>query len=308
MKKISIIFIFCLFGIYAKSQEWAPVGAAWHYTEYFFMPVTVDEDYIRFESVKDTLYHGVMCRKITKYHNVSCTDRPMVEYMYSQNGKVYFWDEHFGMFQELYDFSPVVGNSWKILVASMSSAQVDTTTVKVDSANLAVISGLSLNRLFVTYDFRHQGAQPLIYQGTIIQDIGDLFFMFNYAPYWTYVCDGDMSGGLRCYQDASVGLYQTGIAPSCTYVHELSGIANKNGSLPIFTITPNPADRYIRVTTRLSGAIGYTISDMSGRVVMSGNLTQPVIETASLQPGFYQVAFYVQGVPVPEVNRLLISR
>ncbi len=43
--------------------------------------------------------------------------------------------------------------------------------------------------------------------------------MFNYAPAWSFVCDGNFSHGLRCYEDDTIGLYETGLADSCDYRH-----------------------------------------------------------------------------------------
>ncbi|MEI7662001.1 MAG: T9SS type A sorting domain-containing protein [Bacteroidota bacterium] len=306
MKKSIFFFTLFIIALSVRSQEWAPVGASWHYTEEFFMPVNIDQDYIKFESVGDTLYHGKLCRKITKRHNIACTDRPGVEYMYSENEKVWFWDPNFSTFQVLYDFSAVQGGSWVILVDDYVHADVDSLIVRVDSANMVVINGVQLKRLFVTYDFRNETSIPYTYPGVLIQRVGDLYFMLNYTPEYLFACDGNMSGGLRCYQDQVVGLYETGIADSCTYVHQMTGIKPVAGNHSGITFFPNPADETITIETSLPGAIEYGIADLSGRIVKAGLVKSSKIATGNLQPGIYHLYFSRDGVRLPESQKLVI--
>ena len=306
MKTLAIVFLLCVLSIYVKAQEWAPVGATWHYSEEFFMPVTIDKDYIKFESVKDTIYNGMLCRQIIKRHNITCTDRPMVEYMYSQNEKVWFWDPNFSTFQVLYDFSATPGNSWVILIGDLIHSDVDSLIVRVDSTDNVLINGVQLKKLYVTYDFRNETTVPFTYQGVIIESIGDLYFMFNYCPEYLFGCDGNFSTGLRCYEDAVTGLYETGIAPSCTYVHQFTGIRPEPAELSRIRIYPNPADKEITINTDIAGPIFFTIADLTGRTVKSGMVTGSAIETGNLKPGIYKMFFQQNGEPLPESKKLVI--
>lgn len=183
-----------------------------------------DEDYIKFESVKDTMVLGKNCRKITKRHKLVCNDRPLNEYMYSENDTVYFYDPNFNDFQVLYDFSANQFDSWTILVKDDPLRNVDTLTIIVDSTDVVSINGFDLKQLYVTYrfiyDFQNTGDIDTIhYQSSIIERIGDLQYMFNYAPAWSFTCDGNYTNGLRCYEDPVIGLYETGLAESCDYRH-----------------------------------------------------------------------------------------
>ena len=89
MKKFLLLKVLFFFALSGSAQDWAPIGAAWYYSEGFSFWNEYDEDYIKFESVKDTLVEGKNCRKITKLHKIVCNDRPSIEYMYSENGKVF---------------------------------------------------------------------------------------------------------------------------------------------------------------------------------------------------------------------------
>ena len=307
MKTFTLIFICCVLSLAAKSQEWAPVGATWHYTEEIFMPVTVDKDYIKFESVKDTMYNGKLCRQITKRHNVSCTDRPGVEYMYSEGEKVWFWDPNFNKFQVLYDFSAGAGDSWVILVNDTPHSDVDSLFVRVDSINTVTINSVQLKRLYVTYDFRNETIIPDTYKGVIFQSVGDMYFMFNYVPEYLFGCDGNFSGGLRCYDDAVIGHFESGIAPSCTFVHQLSGIGTVNVQSSRIRLYPNPADMNVTIESAIPGPVSFSFADVTGRIVKTGQVTGAAIGTCDLQPGIYQVFFSQHGLRLPEYKKLVIQ-
>ena len=173
MKKLTSIFVFIFLFQTCISQEWAPIGATWHYTEKFSFWNVYDEDYIKFESVKDTMVMGKNCRKITKRHKLVCNDRPKTEYMYQENGKVYFYDPHFSGFQILYDFSGNQFDSWTILVKDDPFRNVDTLNITVDSTDVVNVNGIDLKQLHVTYqfiyDFQNDGDIDTInYQSSII--------------------------------------------------------------------------------------------------------------------------------------------
>jgi hypothetical protein len=306
MRPFAFIFALSLLSLSVRSQEWAPVGATWHYTMNIFMPTVIDQDYIKFESAGDTLYNGKLCRKIIKYNNVSCTDRPAVEYMYSQHDTVWFWDPNFSAFQILYDFGAGPGDSWVILVAGQTPPDADSLIVRVDSTDRVVINGVSLKRLFVTYDFRNEMVIPDTYKGVIIQSAGDTYFMFDWGPEYLLACDGNFSGGLRCYQDGVIGLYETGIADSCTYVHYMTGIEPVNGETERIRIYPNPADDAITIESSIAGQINFTISDVAGRMVRSGRVTGSPIGINDLQPGIYNVLFYQHGQQLAGVKKLVV--
>lgn len=198
------------------------MGTSWYYTEKFTFGNEDNEDYIKFESVKDTMYAGKNCRKIIKRHEVICNDRPWIEYMYEENGKVYFYDPNFYGFQVLYDFNTNQNDTWTIFIEDYGD-DIDTLLVVVDSTKIVAINGVDLKKLYVTYNFIHESfmneteQDTMIYQSVIIERIGDLTYMFNYVPEWSAVCDANYSDGLRCYEDSIVGLFETGLADSCDY-------------------------------------------------------------------------------------------
>lgn len=287
MKELKLISVFCFFSLVTIAQEWAPVGATWHYTERFFMGFTpLEIDYIKIESVKDTVVDGITCKKLTKRHNVACADRPYVEYMYSQNGKVYFYDAGFSTFQVLYDFSADQGDSWIIKIKNYTNPDdTDSLIVTVDSIDFITINEIELKRLYVTNLFLNEVVPNFTYNATIIESIGDLIYMFNFFPSFAFACDGNYSDGLRCYEDSVIGLWETGIADSCTYIKSWTGVRNNENSR--ITIYPNPVEEYIYISSEQISPCRYRILEITGREILSGEIASNRIMIQNLPKGLY---------------------
>ncbi|HNY03769.1 MAG TPA: hypothetical protein PKG48_14330, partial [Bacteroidales bacterium] len=275
----------------ASSQEWAPAGAKWHYTEYFFGPSNILEGFMTIEAAGDTVIAGHLCRKLIKTDPPGCMDRPAVEFTYAENDKVYFYDHGFATFQVLYDFGANAGDSWTILVKDMFPPDdVDTLIVRVDSATQTTINGVSLRKLYVFYHFHNELNPGYLYPGVIIQSVGDLQYMFNWYPQWAFGCDANFSGGLRCYQDPAIGLYETGLADSCEYVKYWAGLGHRETDH--IRVGPNPADDHLIVTRDSRIPLVYRISDRTGACLLSAPLTGDRIPVGQLLPGLYVIEFY----------------
>ncbi len=270
------------------TSDWAPVGATWYYTETFFWPIPMIEDYLMIQSVGDTVIQGLSCRKLTKRHTIVCSDRPQVEYMYSEGQQVYFFDSAFNGFQMLYDFGAVPGDSWSIRLKDPNDPlDEDTLVVTVDSTDMATINGLPLNRLYVTYLFLNETIPNYSYNSVLIDRIGDTWYMFNYMPELGFVCDANMSQGLRCYEDSVVGHYETGIADSCTYIEFYDAVAENSGGT--LRVHPNPVTHFLFLETSLSGNKTILVSDLQGRVLMRmETASNPVsLDLSDLPPQVY---------------------
>lgn len=216
MKKQILLLILFPFSFMAFLQagDFAPVGATWYYSEGFFDgPPNAKSDYIKFESVKDTLINGKTCRKITKRHRIICNFRPDVEYLMTRNDTVFIYEEWLKDFVILYDFNAEKSDKWLVPIKSWYDGEVDTLTLVVDSTDYVTYNGHELKRMFV--DYYHEDDQSIVYSAEIIERIGDVNYLFNPLFNWDIPCDGNYSQGLRCYQDEVIGLYETGIAESC---------------------------------------------------------------------------------------------
>jgi type IX secretion system substrate protein/VCBS repeat protein len=258
--------------------NFAPVGAEWYYTEKFAF--SGDVNYIKFTSEKDTIINGIACKKIVKRHQLDCLGRPAVEFMYSSFDTVYFYDSNLENFQILYVFDAESNDSWQFTYLDEDS-DTDTIQITVDSVSITTINEIDLRTLHVTYNKIDEDA-PDSYTSTIIEGIGDVFYMFNYYPFSALACDANWTEGLRCFEDSVIGHYETGIADSCDLEYIWIGVDQISSKEEVI-IFPNPANDIVHI----SGISDFncTISDISGKVLISSN--EKSIDISALKPGIY---------------------
>ena len=264
MKKIVLIVIMIISAITFYGQSFAPIGTEWHYDEQFAF--SGDIDFIKFTSEKDTIIQGKTCKKITKRHKLYCLGRPDTEFLYTSNDTVYFFDTAFNEFQNLYVFSAAPNDSWTIKIKD-EAQEIDTITINVNSISTIQINEQNLKVLNVTYD-KHDESSPESYKSKIIEKIGDINYMFNWYPWSQTDCDANWTSGLRCYQDAEIGLYSTGIADSCEYIYKWTGvnIEKQNERIIIF---PNPTSDYLSIETDISTNLKAELHGLDGRILIS---------------------------------------
>ena len=278
MKKILLLILIISTSNFIFSQNWAPVGAKWHYKERFAN--YGDVDFIRFESVKDTLFMGKNCRKILKRHQVGCLQRPNVEYMYSEDNKVYFYDEYFSEFQLLYDFNADINDVWKIKIPDIDS-DVDTLVITVNDIDNVTLNGYSLKRQFVTIDFLNEQILSS-YNSIILENIGDLSYMFNFMNEFMFICDDNFSDGINCYEDNLLGLNHFNNNTDCEFQSVGLSELQNDDNLGIY---PNPVNNTIKLINS-DQYIYYKIYDLSGKLLKEGNISKN-INIEDMNKGIY---------------------
>ncbi|HSZ71503.1 MAG TPA: hypothetical protein VK750_02435 [Cytophagaceae bacterium] len=109
--KYIIVLLSFLFFQDVSGQDFAPVGAIWHYNniESFFGP---SQGYIKVESVKDTILKGIICKKIksTRFYSSGNSNFIGYSYVYTDGGIVYRLASD-STFLVLYNFNALVGDS-----------------------------------------------------------------------------------------------------------------------------------------------------------------------------------------------------
>jgi hypothetical protein len=231
MNQVKSIFLLVLVlsgSQFLKAQEWAPVGAKWTYTLSFATSGDIDTLLIR--SISDTIIQGKQCKILRKTTGV-CDDRGIKEYMYSDSGKVYFFDDSRLRFQMLFNINAVTNDSW--IWYPNDLPYQDSIVVKVDSVSTMSINSIILKVVFVKYTFSSSW-QPTG-NGKIIENLGDTYYMF---PWVFGACDMMFGGPLRCYEDSIIGHYETGVVPTCNYKNV--GINEETKTNNEFKIYPNP--------------------------------------------------------------------
>lgn len=287
MKTILVVLSFTMFllNFRAAAQDFAPVGAVWHYTERWAFSGKIS--YLSIRSVKDTIIQGISCQRLDC--NELCLYPSFRQYVHYSNDSLYRYNPDFQQFQLIAAFNAKKGESWKFSLKDRDES-TDTITVKVDLVNMVTINQKPLRQLFVTYNVVNYSAQGQLgrefsYNSRIVEKIGDVQYLFNFPLTAMVVCDANYSDGLRCYEDGQFGFYSTGIAESCTY----TGIKNYP-TAPDIKIFPNPTHGILYIHSPVQKNVIVQVKDMAGRCLMAKTLDiSRKINLAALPSGLYIV-------------------
>lgn len=253
-----------------------PQGAEWYYE-------IVDESgnitYQYLEYAADTTIHNkdvvIIIRTNTLYDKVSTeTSR---EYLYEEDGVVYWWNPTLGEFTTLYDFRAEVGDEWEIKVGDESL------TMHVDEV-------LDYEYEGQTYRMLRVSDPEDLFSGDIICEIGHLtsFFpekLMNHA-------NGYRVEGIRCYWQFGRLVFKQGDM-ACDEVHSGHYFDVEEQAVePSLDIYPNPTDGILFVETfaETSPASNeYHITNLMGQTVQTGilNAETQQVDVSNLPQGMY---------------------
>ena len=180
-----------------EQPAFAPMGAEWYFNLTSFMGSPYS--YYRMAVEGDTIIEGHQCSIITRQFLGGNGDE---QYVYEDDGVVYWYNQTLGRFTTLYDFNAEEGESW---ICDIDACSYEVTVQSVEE---------------VTWEgrtYRVQNVAPIegeffyFYYGRIIEGIGSVEGLFPYP----YACVGDMYDGpypdyLRCYLVDGVMLYHGG--------------------------------------------------------------------------------------------------
>ena len=235
MKKTLIAFIIA-FPSLLFTQNFAPIGAEWYYTEYHAFSQRIT--FLHIASVRDTVINGKNCSVLENNGGLACNFYNERDFVYEEDSIAYFYSPIVDDFQILYNLKAKKDSSWRVIY-QVEDFLIDTLLVTVDSVRVVEINGFELLAFDVTYRSLNSDNPNSVYASTIVERIGDVYYLFHYLSMAEgIVCDGNYSGGLRCYMDNDFGFYSTGIADSCTYVYVTN--INEHAALQGLQVSPNP--------------------------------------------------------------------
>lgn len=286
MKNLIISSLLLLLALSSTTaQNFAPPEAVWKYT---YHALTAN-GYIEVSVASDTVIEGLQCKKLAKnkhYYN-ALTESFGTEYMGAEyvhhnlsDNQVLLFRQ--GAFTTLYDFGAEVGDAWEVPGTGLCS---NPGTVRVDSIDSVVINGSELRRLHVTaednshYDFTN---------GMIVETIGCLGYMFPQPTVHCGIADGDDGGWeLRCYNDGSLGEFQTGVVSDCDFI--LSSGIDEGSSIQRVSVYPNPFSDEIRIVNDSKQAISkITIASLNGAIQEEYNVNENItVDLRHLASGLY---------------------
>lgn len=232
----------------------------------------------------------VIVRSNTQYDRNEITEVTH-EYVYEENGKVYWWNKDLQEFTTLYDFGATQGEAWEIKVG------YESIVMHVDSVGYYENVG-------ERYRMLHVSDENGIFSGDIIAGLGHLTSFF---PEKLMNRDKDYRvEGLRCYWMNGVLILKIG-EHDCDEVYDQYHLGmietNTNG----FAVYPNPANGILVVETchgaSLPANAEYKIANTIGQTVMQGNIESEnqQIDINTLPAGMYFLM--VEGETMKFVKR-----
>ena len=231
----------------------------------------------------------VIVRSNTQYDRDSIFTTVTHEYVYEDNGKVYWWNKDLQEFTTLYDLTAEAGDEWTIKVGTESI------TMHVNSVDYYEYNDLNYRTL-------HVSDEDNLFSGDIVCGIGHLtsFFperLMNRGK--SYRVEG-----LRCYWVEDELVFKIG-DEDCDAIYKNihfgvveDGPSTGSGTL---TVYPNPANGVLFVETRHGTSLPdqtYRITNLMGQTLLQGRISAETqqIDISTLPAGMYFISVGGQSV------------
>ena len=237
--------------------------------------------YQHLECVGDTLFEGgkrpkIIIRSNTQYDKDSHTEVTH-EYIYEENGKMYWWNKDLQEFTTLYDLTADTGDEWEIKVGDESLI------MHVDAVEYIEYEGEVYRMLRVSdpNDF---------FSGDIICGIGHLTSFFPERlmnPAKSYRVEG-----MRCYWVDGELAFKIGDEDCDAIYAELHHGLDEQSDDAVFAVYPNPANNVLFVEMQCIASQPtptYRITNLMGQTLLQGHITAETqqIDIEKLTGGMY---------------------
>jgi len=155
--------------------------------------------------LRSEIINGKLCNVISNIKDgMRCYNIGSPTYAYQSNDTVYFYEKaEIGTFKPVWIWSAQEGDIWETLYG---------VKVRVDSIETVSILEQSMRALYVTYigkDCYDCGDYTSEYSAFVVENIGDLFYLYGFAVNGVNACDEFQRSyqGLRCYVSPELGTY-----------------------------------------------------------------------------------------------------
>lgn len=264
------------------------VGTEWYYE---IINVNGSVTYQYLECAADTTIGTTRPKVIVKSNTLYDKDlhtKVTHEYVYSEDGIVYWWDKQSQNYTTLYNFNANVGDQWTIHVGTQSI------TLHVDDVNNVENNGETYRVLTVS------DAND-IFSGDIICGIGHTTSFFPEKLLNNRDFDVD---GIRCYWHFGEELLQFGEV-DCDEIYNIYNDVAENEETG-FEVYPNPAKDILIIKSDVlemchgASLQEYTITNITGQIMMRGTISSDnqQINIENLPDGMYFVNINNQIVKI----------
>ena len=261
-------------------------------TEWYY-EIQNDDGSITYQHLKaegDTTIHEkrpkIIIRSNTQYDRDEITEVTH-EYIYEEDGIVYWWNKNLEEFTILYNLNADVGDEWEIKVG------MESLTMHVDA-----VENYEYEDKF--YRILSVSDENDLFSGNIVCGIGHLTSFF---PEKLMNQDkGYRVEGLRCYWVNDELVFKYGDKDCDAVYTELHNGIDEDGpstSSGAFTVYPNPASGVLTVSVRLPqwdsptmGQTEYQISNLMGQTLLQGRISaeNQQINISTLPAGMYFIS------------------
>ena len=227
----------------------------------------------------------IIVRTNTIYDRDKITTEVTLEYVYEENGKIYWWNSDLQEYTVLYDLTAETGDEWEIKVGTESL------TMHVDMVEYYELNGLNIRKLRIS-------EENDLFSGDILCSFGHLssFFperLMNRSSSFEVT-------GLRCFWIEDALLYHSSDEDCDAIYSEIHGVDEDGPSTDsgIFAVYPNPAKDVLTIhhsAFRIPHS-EFRITNLLGQTLMTGTLSEGTIDVSDLPKGMYFVAINNQSL------------
>ena len=209
------------------------------------------------------------------------------EYIYMEDGKVFWWNKELEEFTTLYDLAAEAGDEWEVKVG------LESLTMHVDAVENYEYDGK-------TYRMLRVSDENGLFSGDIVCGIGHLTSFF--PERLMNRGEGYRVTGLRCYWVEENLVFKINRDDCDAIYAELHNGIEEDGPSTgsgTFTVYPNPASGILTVSVRLpqcdsptTGQTEYQISNLIGQTLLQGRISAETqqIDISTLPAGMYFIS------------------
>ncbi len=306
MKTYLLFFFSLLMLAQSQAQNFAPVGAKWHYSHQYSNSVS-NTGYIKLEVIKDSTINNIEVRVI----KISSNNNSLISYEYiaQQNDSVLYYNQPMNNFYLLYNFAAQEGDT---IIVHPSNAKTPSGFLDYSSNDSIQKFGYVITKLDSIqienkwYKQQHvadlfQGSSNWCLSGfanpsaVIVPVFGASSYLFGLTR---NITPETVSPILRCYQDSVTNYKKSNWDKDCDYQINWQLVKNETLKSSEYKLYPNPCQNklYIELPTNLTQNLNYQITDIFGSTQLQGILNNKAIDIDTLKNGLYFIGIFHNDV------------